>query len=111
MRYLGKRVPGEVCCRPLAIIRATGCPARRCSRRTKGGLAAPSLDGVRHPPPEDWIDPTLRQAVRRVNVAANSNPGEMEDVSESEFDAALDVAVRVVDWAGDELRREGLSAS
>ena len=49
--------------------------------------------------------------MRRVNVAANSNPGEMEDVSESEFDAALDVAVRVVDWAGDELRREGLSAS
>ena len=34
----------------------------------------------------------------------------MEDVSESDYDVALDVASRVVDWARDELEGEGSSA-
>ncbi len=38
-------------------------------------------------------------------------PGDMEDVSDSDYDVALDVAERVVDWAGDVLRDEDLSAS
>ena len=38
-------------------------------------------------------------------------PGDMEDVSESDYDVALDVAVRVVDWAAAELNAEDPSSS